>query len=238
MYRIAICEDEPLMARENEDMICRILEARRYQRDIDFSVTCFPSPEPLLVVLQKHAAAFHLLLLDIRLAQADGLELASRLRELNVDCSIIYVTAYTDYALDSFTTRPLEYLVKPVDEERMKKAVEWDLQKNYRPEKIVLPVSGGLRKVAVRDILYAEAVNHKAAVHLSDEVISVNLSFQDFLSRLPGNAFCRCHNSFAVNLKHVHKQTAYGLLLNNGIELPVSRTYRQEVSKQFIACIE
>ena len=47
MYRIAICEDEPLMARENEDMLCRILEARRYQRDIDFSVTCFTSPEPV-----------------------------------------------------------------------------------------------------------------------------------------------------------------------------------------------
>lgn len=238
MYRIAICEDEPSMAQENEAMICRILEARSYQRDIDFSVVCFSAPEPLLAALQEHSTAFHLLLLDIRLARENGLDLASRLRELHVDCSIIYVTAYTEYALDSFTTRPLEYLMKPVDEERLKKAVEWDLQKNYRPEQIALPVNGGLRKAVVQDILYAEAVNHKAAVHLAGEVISVNLSFQDFLSRLPGNVFCRCHNSFVVNLKHVHKQTTYGVLLKNGMELPVSRTYRQEVSKQFIAFIE
>ena len=99
-------------------------------------------------------------------------------------------------------------------------------------------MGGGFRKAAVHDILYAEAVNHKSAVYLPGEAISVSLSFRDLLSRLPGNTFCRCHHSFAVNLKHVHKQTAYGLLLNNGTELPVSRTYRQEFAKQYVAFLQ
>ena len=88
MYRIAICEDEPSMAQENEDMICRVLESHGFQRDIDFSVAGFSTPGPLLSALQKQPAAFHLLLLDIGLAQENGVELASRLREWNVDCSI------------------------------------------------------------------------------------------------------------------------------------------------------
>lgn len=238
MYRIAICEDEPSMAQENEAMICRILEARHFQRDIDFSVSGFSAAGPLLTVLQKQPAAFHLLLLDIGLAQENGMELAKRLRELNVGCSIIYITSYAEYMSDSFATHPLEYLMKPVDEERLEKAIKWDLQKNYRPEQIILPVNGGFRKAAVHDILYAEAVNHKFAVYLTGEVISVSLSFRDLLSRLPGNTFCLCHHSFAVNLKHVHKQTAYGLLLNNGMELPVSRTYRQEFAKQYVAFLQ
>lgn len=238
MYRIAICEDEPSMAQENEDMICRVLEARCFQRDVDFSVACFSTPEPLLEALQKQPSAFHLLLLDIGLAQENGVELANRLREWNVDCSIIYITSYEEYTLDSFATRPLDYLMKPVDEKKLEKAIQWDLHKNYRPEQITLPVGGGFRKAAVHDILYAEAVNHKSAVYLPGEVISVSLSFRDLLSRLPGNTFCRCHHSFAVNLKHVHKQTAYGLLLNNGMELPVSRTYRQEFAKQYVAFLQ
>lgn len=238
MYRIAICEDEPSMAQENEDMICRVLGARCFQRDVDFSVTCFSTPEPMLAALQKQPSAFHLLLLDIRLAQENGVELANRLREWSIDCSIIYITSYEEYTLDSFATRPLDYLIKPVDEKKLEKAIKWDLQKNYRPEQITLPVNGGFRKAAVHDILYAEAVNHKSAVHLPGEVISVNLSFRDLLSRLPVNTFCRCHNSFAVNLKHVHKQTAYGLLLNNGMELPVSRTYRQEFAKQYVTFLQ
>lgn len=237
MYRVAICEDEPSIALENETMLCRILEARRFRREIDFSVARFSAAEPLLELLQNRPAAFHLLLLDIGLAGENGVELAARLREWDVGCSIIYITSYGEYMPDSFATRPLDYLMKPMDERKLAKAIDWDLRTNYRPEQITLPVSGGFRKAAVKDILYAEAVNHKSAVYLPGEVIAVNLSFRDLLSRLPGDTFCRCHHSFAVNLKHVHKQTARGLLLDTGTELPVSRTFRQEFSKRFVAFI-
>lgn len=237
MYRVAICEDEPSIALENETMLCRILEARRFRREIDFSVARFSAAEPLLELLQNRPEAFHLLLLDIGLAGENGVELAARLREWDVGCSIIYITSYGEYMPDSFATRPLDYLMKPMDERKLAKAIDWDLRTNYRPEQITLPVSGGFRKAAVKDILYAEAVNHKSAVYLPGEVIAVNLSFRDLLSRLPGDTFCRCHHSFVVNLKHVHKQTARGLLLDTGTELPVSRTFRQEFSKRFVAFI-
>ena len=238
LYRIAICEDEPSMARENEAMICRILESRCFQRDIDFSVVSFSTAEPLLSSLQKQRAAFHLLLLDIRLAQENGVELAARLRECNVGCSIIYITSYEEYMPDSFSTRPLDYLMKPVDEKKLAKAIDWDLRKNYCLKQITLPVNGGSRKVAAQDILYAEAVNHKSAVYLPGEAISVNLSFRNLLSRLLGGTFCRCHHSFVVNLNHVHKQTNHGLMLDTGMELPVSRTYRQEFAKQYVAFLQ
>lgn len=237
MYRIAICEDDPLMVLENEAIICRILESRCFRRDIDFTITSFSTAEPLLAALQKQPNAFHLLLLDIKLVEGNGVELAVLLREWNVDCSIIYITAYEEYMPASFAARPLDYLIKPVDETKLAKAVDWDLRKNYRPEQITLPINGGLRKVAAQDILYTEAINHKSTVYLSDETIPVNLSFREMLSCLQGDAFCRCHHSFAVNLQHVHKQTPHGLLLDNGAEIPVSRTYQQEITKQFVAFI-
>lgn len=238
MYRIAICEDEPAMIRENEAMICRILEARCFQQNVDFSVVSFSTAEALLSSLQKQCTAFHLLLLDIRLVRENGVELAAYLREIHIDCSIIYITSYEEYMPDSFATRPLDYLIKPVDEKKLAKAVDWDLRRNYRPQQITLPVKGGFRKAAVRDILYGEAVNHKSAVYLPGEAVPVNLSFRDLLSRLPADTFCRCHNSFVVNLEHVHKRTAHGLLLDTGAELPVSRTYQQEVAKRFVASLQ
>lgn len=238
MYRIAICDDEPSIVRENEAMLCRVLEARRFQRNTDFSVAGFSAAEPLLAALRKEPDAFQLLLLDIRLAQENGVDLAARLREWQVDCSIVYITAYEEYMPDSFATRPLDYLVKPVDERKLAEAIDWDLRRNYRPEQITLPVKGGVRKAAVQDILYAEAVNHKSAVYLPGETVPVSLSFRELLARLPGDVFCRCHNSFVVNLKHVHKRTAHGLLLDNGTELPVSRTYQQEIAKQFVAFLQ
>ena len=238
MYRIAVCDDEPSIVLENQTMLCRILEARRFRREIDYSVTGFSSAGPLLAALRDRPEAFQLLLLDIGLARENGVELAARLRESQVACSIIYITSYEEYMPDSFATRPLDYLIKPVDEEKLAKAIDWDLRTNFRPERLTLPVRGGFRKLAVRDILYAEAVNHKSAVYFPGEAVSVSLSFRDLLARLPGDMFCRCHNSFVVNLKHVYKRTARGLLLDTGVELPVSRTYQQEIAKQFVAFLQ
>ena len=85
------------MAQENEAMLCRILETRCFQKNIDFSIASFSTPEPLLSALQNQPSAFDLLLLDIGLAQENGVELASRLRELNAGCSIIYITSYSEY---------------------------------------------------------------------------------------------------------------------------------------------
>ena len=236
MYHIAICDDDPSAVRENEALLCRVLEARRFQRDTDFSIAAFSAAEPLLASLRERP--FQLLVLDIELARENGVELAARLRESQVACSIIYITSYEEYMPDSFATRPLDYLMKPVDEDKLAKAIDWDLRTNFHPERLALPVRGGFRKLAVRDILYAEAVNHKSAVYLPGETVSVSLSFRDLLARLPGDTFCQCHHSFAVNLNHVHKQTARGLLLDAGIELPISRTYRQEFAKRFVDFIQ
>ena len=238
MYRIAICEDEPLMAQENEAMLCRILENRHFRRNIDFTVSSFSTAGPLLTALRNQPASFHLLLLDIRLAQENGVELANYLRESDIGCSVIYITAYTEYMEDAFSTYTLGYFLKPVDEKRLAKAIDWDLRKNYRPEQIALPVNGGLRKVMVQDILYAEAVNHKADVYLPEEVISVNLSFRDLLSLLRGDTFCCYPHNFVVNLKHVHTRTTRGLLLDTGAELPISRAYQQETTKRFVTFIQ
>ena len=102
MYRIAICEDEPLMVQENEAMLCRILENRHFQRDTDFAVSSFSTAGLLLAALRNQPASFDLLLLDMRLAQENGVELASYLRESDIGCSIIYITAYTEYMQDAF----------------------------------------------------------------------------------------------------------------------------------------
>ena len=169
MYRVAICDDEPHAAEQNEAMLCQILEDRGLKRDIDYSVHCFSSPVPLLAQMEKQPSAFHLLLLDIKLENDNGLSLAAHLREIDADCSIIYITAYRDYVLDCFDTRPLHYLLKPVDQERLARVIERDLQENYHPEQIRLLVDGCWQTVDARNVLYAEATSHKSAVHLRGE---------------------------------------------------------------------
>lgn len=77
MYQVAVCDDEPHAAEQNEAMLCHILESRNLQRDIDYFIHCFSSSAPLLAQMEKYPSAFHLLLLDIELENENGLSLAA-----------------------------------------------------------------------------------------------------------------------------------------------------------------
>lgn len=239
MYQVAICDNEPHVAEQNEAMLCHILEARNLRRDIDYSVHCFSSPGPLLAQLEKDPSAFHLLLLDIELDDENGLSLAAHLRKTGSDSSIVYITAYRDYVFECFDTRPLHYLLKPVDQEKLAGVIDRDLRDNYRPEQIRLLVDGCWRTVDARNILYAEATSHKSAVRLKGgEALYINQNFSDLLPRLNGKRFCRIHFSILVNLEHVYRLTNSTLILDDGQELPVSRSRQKEVKKQYIAFIK
>ena len=239
MYRVAICDDEPHAAEQNEAMLCHILEDRNLKRDIDYSIHCFSSPVPLLAQMEKQPSAFHLLLLDIKLENDNGLSLAAHLREIDADCSIIYITAYRDYVFDCFDTRPLHYLLKPVDQERLARVIGRDLEENYHPEQIRLLVDGCWQTVDARNVLYAEATSHKSAVHLQGgEVLYINQNFSDLLPRLNGKRSCRIHFSILVNQEYVYRLTDSALTLDDGRELPVSRSRQKEVQRQYIAFIK
>ena len=118
MYRIAVCDDEPLMAEENVNMARRILNGRGMDPERDYQIDAYLSPDPLMEKLTAQPNAYDLLLLDIELSGESGVELAAFLREKRFEASIIYVTGHAGFALDSFPTRPLDYLLKPVNEER------------------------------------------------------------------------------------------------------------------------
>lgn len=239
MYQVAICDDEPRAAEQNEAMLCHILETRNFRRDIDYSVRSFSSSAPLLAQMEKYPSAFQLLLLDIELDDENGLSFAAHLREMGSDCSIVYITAYRDYVFDCFDTRPLQYLLKPVDEEKLAGVIERDLRDNYRPEQIKFLVDGCWRTVDARNVLYAEATSHKSAVHLQGgEILYINQNFSDLILRLNGKWFCRIHFSILVNLEHVYRLNGNALILDNGRELPVSRSRQKELKKQYIAFIK
>lgn len=239
MYQIAICDDEPHAAEQNETMLCHILESKNLRRDIDYSIHCFSSSAPLLAQMEKEPSAFHLLLLDIELKNENGLSLAARLRETGSDCSIVYITAYRDYVFDCFDTRPLHYLLKPVDREKLEGIIDRDLRDNYHPEQIKFLVDGCWQTVDARSILYAEATSHKSAVHLQGgKTLYINQNFSNLLPRLNGKRFCRSHFSILVNMEHICRLTDSALILDDGRELPVSRSRQKELKKRYIAFIK
>ena len=143
MYRIAVCEDDPRTAEQNKTAACHVLEGKGRSQGRDYDVEVFHTAAPLMKRLTADPDAYQLLLLDIQLDGDNGVELARFLREHKVSASIIYITDHPGFALDSFPTYPLEYLLKPVDEGRLAAALDWDWQRRQdRKKRPVLRVGG------------------------------------------------------------------------------------------------
>jgi two-component system LytT family response regulator len=165
--------------------------------------------------------------------------------------SIIFTTAHSEFALMAFRYSALDYLMKPIDTEEFKKAVEKavalirgkqlqveqirflkELKPNQgRPEKLVVPTGEGFLFVEVADIIYCKASGNYTEFFLLNRqkiVSSYTLGYYD--SILSGNNFFRVHRSYLVNLQHVKmykKGDGGSLIMNNGDEIEVSRANKE-----------
>jgi two-component system LytT family response regulator len=197
-------------------------------------------PDGVLVINQHRP---QLVFLDIEMPDYSGFELLSFFRD--VDFEIIFVTAYNDYALKAFEVSAIDYLLKPVDIDKLKLSVTkvqqklkfFDMQprlnllkESFRTEqfsKIALPVADGLLFVDVTEIELLEADEAYTHVFLkngSSVLVSKKLKFfEEVLSSRPN--YFRCHRSHIVNINFLKK---YGkgegsLLLENGKTIYVAR---------------
>ncbi|MDE6976068.1 MAG: LytTR family DNA-binding domain-containing protein [Lachnospiraceae bacterium] len=229
---IAVCDDDPQMAEQNEIVLCRILDGHGMQRNKNYEIDVYHTPALLTQRLEQDPSAYDLLMLDIQLPDANGVELAHFLRSHNVQAEIIYVTDYPGFALDSFPTYPLEYLLKPVDEERLSAAIDRYLLMHCPPERLFLQT--GNRVIPLEDILYLEISGRKTAVYTEEEHEMLSEPLSKLKEPLLAQGFCSSHFSYLVNLSHVKRVKRTAILLDNGNEIPVSRRYYQQLMERYI----
>lgn len=234
MYRIAICDDDPVAAKENEQVVCQVMRERGMEWAENFSVECFYTAKPLLERSWREPNAFDLLLMDIQLERGNGIGVVAQLRKMGVRCSIAYVTNYPQYMPEAFETHPIHYLLKPVDPERLTRLIQWDLQEHHSLRQITLLVNREWRKIFLQDIIYIETDGHRVAIHMEDEIVHSSQPLSRLMERIKSNCFCCCHQGIVVNLDYVRSVRSTSLLLQDGKSLPISRSRQRAVKENFI----
>lgn len=188
-----------------------------------------------------------LLFLDITMPGMSGTDFV-RYHALPPTCRVIFVTAYTDFALEAFQLHVADYLVKPVVPQELIRAVhkvqrdlelvqklDW-LEKSatLRPlDRLIIPVGHGYEFICPEDILYLEADGNYTYIFLTEQRrLHVTRQLHQFVEQLPSEKFFRCHQSYLVNMAHVHKyyQGDGGeLVMDNKQAIPVSRQNKKEL---------
>lgn len=220
-----------------------------YLTDVEIVATCNNVPDGVLAINKYRP---QLVFLDIEMPEYSGFELLSFFRE--VDFEIVFVTAYNEYALRAFEVSAVDYLLKPVDIDKLTTAVskvrkklgnnDMHLRMKVLKEtfsskqfnKIALPMSEGLLFVETADIIFLEADGAYTNVMLangSKMLVSKKLKFfEEVLADNP--CFFRSHRSFIVNINHIKKYSkaeSY-IRLDNDINVTISRDRKAEFEKQ------
>lgn len=191
-----------------------------------------------------------LVFLDIEMPGHSGLELLDFFDENDINFSIIFITAYNNYAIKAFKLSAIDYLLKPVEPDSLEDAVERFRRKNLKDrssiitlkenlkedglDKIAVPDSNSIKFLKLDDILYFKADNTYTEIFFADNskmVISRTLkNVEDTLSSTAH--FFRCHKSYIVNMKHLTdyvKSDGGYLVMKGKHQIPVSPDKVQEM---------
>jgi DNA-binding LytR/AlgR family response regulator len=190
--------------------------------------TCDSAPEALRVLGEGGVdAAF----LDVAMPGLTGLELASVLGRFKEPPSVVFVTAHMEHAVEAFDLRAVDYLLKPVREERLREAVRRIGDGGSTgPDDDTLPVelAGVTRFVHRSDVSYVEAQGDYARLHTASGSHLVRLPLTTLEQRWGAAGFLRIHRSLLVSLAHVEEIRVDGgrcSVVVSGTELQVSRRH-------------
>lgn len=214
--RIAIIEDNSAEAASLEEKTIALLSDRAIAFDIDV----FPSRKAIL----KKKAFYDLYLIDCLLPDGSGVELAKTIRASNDDAAFIFTTAYLEYAAEGYETDALRYLLKPVDVEKLREALDRFLQRRGADPTIELTGTSRFADfVPASKILYIENMDRRVLVRLMDRSVETQKYMRDFEKELPDDIFFRTSRSFLVNLRQISEKQANTLIMRNGERVTISK---------------
>jgi two-component system LytT family response regulator len=246
--RCLIADDEPL-ARE------RLRTLLREEPDMEIVAECPDGPKTVAAV-HKHAP--DLLFLDVQMPALDGFGVLEALPAEKIPV-LIFVTAYDQYALQAFEAQALDYLLKPFDRERFRKALRrardqvrrrhesginprviellesLQARKKYA-DRLVVRAAGRVWFLRVEEIDWIEAAGNYVKLHAGKEAHLLRETMNAMEARLDPATFRRIHRSTIVHLERIKEMHPwfkgdYVVILRDGTRLTLSRNYREGLLK-------
>lgn len=222
MQHIAICDDEF----EDRNHIRFLLDEYLKQHDINCLISEYHNADTLLKAFE-HGEKFDCLLLDIYMPGVSGMELAKEIRLYDGICPIVFLTISKDFALEAYSVGAAQYLVKPILKEPFFETMDHinEIYQNEKRRYIIIRTKEGNFRTALRDILYCETDgNYQKIQLLSSKTLITRITSKDMYEQLNQFIdFCRCGNSFIINLSHVKKITIKQVEMDNGKKIQIPR---------------
>lgn len=229
--QVAVCDDEKIF----REYFRKLLLEYSFARDVDIDVTEYADGEALLSAYSGGTAAgMDILFLDIRMAGMDGMEAARQLRTQGCGCLIVFLTSLTEYLQKGYEVRAFRYLLKEQTRKELAAIMDACRLELGSEEYFAFASERCSHRVRKRDILYFESRKRLIILHTAGESVQFYQKLDELERQLAGEGFFRCHRSFLVQERYVRSWKENALWLEDGTELPVSRTYEKAVNQKLL----
>lgn len=236
MYLIALCDDEREELHKTEQMLGEYRESRP---KADFKVECFEHADALLEKIEEAAYLPDLILMDIYMPDKLGIEAARELRRMGNQCRIVFLTTSKEHALDAFEVDAAQYLVKPLDEQKLFPLLDKLLTEieEERKRYVLLRVDGRVQRVAVDEIIYCEAQGKLQYLHFADgSQCTLRVTMARLVEMLePYPEFMRVGVAYLVNMEHIECVGRQEIRMDTGKKIYPPRNAYQAVRDRYFA---
>ncbi|HEX3027417.1 MAG TPA: LytTR family DNA-binding domain-containing protein [Clostridia bacterium] len=223
MLKLAVCDDEISAVQDLSSKIKLFMDSR----DLEYTLSQFSCGESLLTCIAARNMYFDAVFLDIRMDRMNGMDTAKEIRKTNGKTNIIFVTAIKEYVFDAFDVGAANYLIKPIEAQKLQKTLDKLAKSVFLTDThfLVIHKSGEIIKIPFPDIFYSEVVNHRVFVYEQNSTYEYGAKIDDLETKLTDDFF-RCHRSYIVNMRYVESYSDGFAYLTSGEKIPIA-TRRQ-----------
>ncbi len=196
----------------------------------------FSHPTELLEKLTADDTKYDLYLLDIYMGDdPEGIELARDLRDKDADAVICFVSSSDEFYREAYDIQDTNYLLKPVSEKALLNLSDRLERRNikYREQGFQYKRNGQAVFIPYKNILYINSNNHLLDIYCKDGTVrQCGLKLDDVEGLLDDAIFCRCHQSFIINIYNADSFTGSDFLFDKKL-IPVSRRYLSDAKRRY-----
>lgn len=198
MIRVALVEDDPNYRTELTEYL------RRYEQESGekFRITVFTDGDE---IAENYKADYDIILMDIEMTFMDGMTAAERIRDVDSEVVIIFITNMPQYVMKGYKVDALDYVLKPITyfafTQRIERAM--DRMRRRTSRFITIAIRGGMQKLDISRITYVEVRDHDLIFHTVNGDILSKGSMKELEEELEPEHFFRCNKCYLINLEYV-----------------------------------
>lgn len=189
-----------------------------------------------LMLIADYKPVYDIIFLDVEMPHMNGMEVAKYIRRSDPHAIIIFVTNMSQYAVKGYEVNAFDYIIKPMNYLSMSTKLRTAIKalKTKEETSIIIPGEDGDCHIKAGEIVYIEVKDHWLFIHTKDNTYKMLGSLKEMEDQLEDYNFVCCYRCYLINLKYVTRMSSEFVILDNKIELKISRGKRKKVQSAFI----